>query len=132
MIAVPSAGPTSPPTPAAAGRRAAVMATATNLDGSESARIETPRARRGGFGFTGGSPCRICGRHFSSTKARRRHERRAHERSVPVGRNPNVSNLSGDIGEFPDPLDSPKLKGDALREAVKRRLRYLSGQSEAR
>jgi hypothetical protein len=76
------------------------MATATDLDRSEGARIETPHARRGGFGFADGSPCRDCGRRFSSSKGRRRHEPRAHERSVTADTVLKASNLAGDIWEI--------------------------------
>ena len=103
------------------------MATATNLDHSQGARIEIPHARRGGFGFANGCPCRLCGRRFPSAKARRRHERRAHERPGSPGTDVDVSSLPGYIGEVPDPLDDPKLKGDSLRMAARRRLRYLAG-----
>jgi hypothetical protein len=102
----------------------------SNLGNREAAPIENPHARRGGFGFVDGSPCRECGRRFSSSKARRRHERRAHQRSVPPEADLDGSRQPGDTGEVSDPLDDPHLKGDPLRTAVNRRLRYLAGLSE--
>jgi hypothetical protein len=106
------------------------MATATNLSHSQAPRIEIPHARRGGFGFANGCPCRLCGRRFPTAKARRRHERRAHERTVPPGTDLDGSGVAGEIGERADPLDDPALRGDALRTAANRRLRYLAGQAE--
>lgn len=106
------------------------MATATNLEHSQDARIETPHARRGGFGFANGCPCRYCGRRFPTAKGRRRHERRAHERTVPPGTDIDGSSIPGDLG-LADPLDDPNLKGDALRMAVNLRLRHLAGLPEA-
>jgi hypothetical protein len=108
------------------------MATATNLSSSEASRIENPHARRGGFGFAAGSPCRSCGRRFPTAKARRRHERRAHERAPSSGTHLEGATVPPAAGETPDPLDNPGLKGDALRGAARRRLRYLAGFSEER
>ncbi len=101
-----------------------MTATATNLDRRQDARIEIPHARRGGFGFVNGCPCRWCGRRFSGAKARRRHERLTHEHRVPPEIDLDASPIPHDIGL--GPVNHLRLTGDALRRAVNRRLGRLT------
>jgi hypothetical protein len=106
------------------------MAATATSDFPHDARGEISHRTRGTFAFARGlNHCRVpgCGKAFGNAFARRRHERRAHERPDPPGTDLDGSNQPGDIGEIPDPLDNPDLKGDALRTVVNRRLRELAG-----
>ncbi len=76
--------------------------------------------------------CAGCGATFGTRGGLRSHRRygRCPGLRLPAGTDLGGSSLPGDLGLESDPLDDPNLRGDALRRAVTRRLRYLAGPPE--